>query len=314
MVWSAWRVAVLYRGCTRHAPCALLTQSVPSCCWAQQQLHLKRASRASSAPLPTCPPRPLLHRCSATSSSPTGKSSLSVRVWMCHWFAPICPWQQLGMPRTCCCQPLSGHSYHCCDRPLYAHSSPQCLLPPLPPCSKACPLNNVCEYARNSGPSLHGRKRVRQPAPILGSGDGMAEPLLPDDDERRFGGYGPSSGMPAALWRGRGGSGRGRRSFITDSSGESDGDVRSVSISGGSDSGGSSSEEEDSEVDSPRGLGVTTRRQAAALAPKPTLRQVRTSFCAGRLATGGMWSRRDVEASARFEARCGLLSELAGAG
>lgn len=155
--------------------------------------------------------------------------------------------------------------------------TPRTPAPPAP-CSKACPLNNVCEYARNSGPSLHGRKRVRQPAPILGSGDGMAEPLLPDDDERRFGGYGPSSGMPAALWRGRGGGGggRGRRSFITDSSGESDGDVRSVSVSGGSDSGGSSSEEdEDSDMDSPRGLGVTTRRQAAALAPKPTLRQVR---------------------------------------
>lgn len=141
------------------------------------------------------------------------------------------------------------------------------------PCSKACPLNNVCEYARNSGPSLHGRKRVRQPAPILGSGDGMAEPLLPDDDDRRFGGYGPTSGLPAALWRGRGGGSRGRR-FVTDSSGESDGDVRSTSISGGSDSGETSSEEE-SDAESPRGLGVTTRRQAAALAPKPTLRQVR---------------------------------------
>lgn len=144
----------------------------------------------------------------------------------------------------------------------------------IPPCSKACPLNNVCEYARNSGPSLHGRKRVRQPAPILGSGDGMAEPLLPDDDDRRFGGYGPTSGLPAALWRGRGGGSRGGRRFVTDSSGESDGDVRSTSISGGSDSGETSSEE-DSDAESPRGLGVTTRRQAAALAPKPTLRQVR---------------------------------------
>lgn len=46
-------------------------------------------------------------------------------------------------------------------------------------------MNDACEYAQNNGPSLHGRKRVRQPDPVLG--DGMAEPLLPEHDARRFG-------------------------------------------------------------------------------------------------------------------------------
>lgn len=174
---------------------------------------------------------------------------------------------------------LAVHQCHA-QRRCPPHLCWRLLWPPLPPQpatrSGACPLNDVCEYACNNGPSLHGRKRVRQPAPVLG--DGMAEPLLPEGDHRRFFGGGDASGgggkSADLLWRNRGRGGRARRSGSGSEEDEEEG-MHSSSISGGSDSGASDSEAaEGSGGSKAEGLVVRTRRQAAATMPKPTLRQV----------------------------------------
>ena len=91
-----------------------------------------------------------------------------------------------------------------------------------------------------------------------------------------------AGGGGGAQWRGRG-QGRGRDDSDSDSDLEHG---HSSSISGGSDSGGSEEEEGlvDSDDDSQQGERILTRRHAAAIMPKPTLRQVRLCLDAELLA------------------------------
>ncbi|KAL4855186.1 hypothetical protein ACK3TF_004177 [Chlorella vulgaris] len=188
------------------------------------------------------------------------------------------------------------------------------------PNCKACPLHDSCEYSINNGPSLHGRKRVRQPAPELG--DGFAPPMLADDDRRRFFAGG------GAIWDGDGGA---------DSSA-----TYTTSVSGGSDSGADSEEsgEEDEEGEGEedaerRGPPPLTRRQARSLAGggavqrrryaseeeeeedvppvKPTLRQVFAAAMAEATARRQRVHWRTLERLVRMheeELREGLVAQI----
>jgi hypothetical protein len=134
-------------------------------------------------------------------------------------------------------------------------------------------MHDECEYAQNNGPSLHGRKRVRQPDPLLG--DGMAPPVLPSGDGRRFFGGG------------RGGSGGARPAS---------------SLSGGSTSGAEEEEDEVAEDEDGGTLGppLTTRRAALAAEPKPTLRQVFAAAMAEAAARGARLHWKTLERLTRL--------------